>query len=181
MILLRELFNIEYPVEKIEDRGNRPIYRFYTPGGDEYQIGLVRTVSNHIDVRHDDMRGKYKRIELQSNTSIVSLEFWKKKINTLYPSQSRTLDVLGIEHNDYYHGIFSTVINVARREIKDKEVLEFSGEEKSRRKLYDRLVKRLKRDNDIIFANESYSGKSYHLIPKNLIISVHDIPNPYID
>lgn len=166
MILLKELFDTTLPVTKIESRyPNDTRYTFKTPGGDEYFIVYSRDKEYLIYLfNKDSTPGK---IKLHGEPTVVDLEF-HKMVCSKYGGNEKVASCK-IERSEYYHEIFSTVINTTKMEVKDNEILEFSAEEPSRRKLYDRFMKRLKRPMDEMVIIEKNWVHKYYLIPKDLI------------
>ena len=165
--IVTELFEKGYTYK---DTGNDNHYNFETPDGDKYVVELYRD-----SVRERSMYERVLKVEMgiSRDARVVEVVF-SKKVKRKWDNDSGggnayDWDTVEIDRTgNKFYGVLSTVINIIRNEIRDNEIIVFSAREASRKRLYDRMVSRLKRVNDIVKIEEGIMDKHYYLIPKSL-------------
>jgi hypothetical protein len=159
-ILLRELFNTVYPWTR-SDYADGRLYRFTTINGDHYEVDFENRIMNDFLGDMDKEEEEDLRIEagIDPEDPVVEVAFGKL-------SSIRGLRNYKIVSSEDYIGVFSTVLDIMRKEIRPTQAIMFSAKEPSRIKLYDRMVKKFKRPRDIGYKFGDSYNVFYILIPK---------------
>lgn len=170
MILLKEilgeLFKKGY---EYNDTGNDS-YNFETPDGDRYVVEFFKD-----SVRERSMYERVLKVEMgiSGDAAVVEVIF-SKKVKRKWDNDSGggnayDWDTVEIDRTgNKFYGVLSTVINIISNEVRNNEIIVFSAREASRKRLYDRMVSRLKRVNDIVKTEQGIMDKHYYLIPRSL-------------
>lgn len=155
---LMEIFNTVYPYVKGKQYiPSREMYSFSVPNGDEYTV-IIDTNNLYINDYKFLYNQWYVGIDIK-NTKVKDIMFGKKA------GYYFDFHILGDKEN--VGGIFGTVLDIIRKNVGGDDIITFSAEEESRRKLYDRMAEKFKGvNNGDVVTKDGDGAKYYYIVPK---------------
>jgi hypothetical protein len=153
-----EIFNTIYPyVRNKQHIPSREMYSFSVPNGDEYTV-IIDTNSLYMTDYKFLYNQWYVGIDIRT-VEVKDIMFGKKSGHYF------DFHILGDKEN--VGGIFGTVLDIIRKNVNSDDIITFSAEEESRKKLYDRMAEKFKSvNNGDVVTRDGDGAKYYFIVPK---------------
>lgn len=169
-ILLTELFNTVYPYKLSQTLSDwRRVFTFNTESGILYSVtfdkGDFKDSEMATETSKEFIYQLSKDYNIEDDSILIWVSFFKHigkndwdKTHHISPTEGAVK-------------IFSTVIDICKKELgNSNHLISFSAKEPSRVKLYDALVRKLKRPGDTVREFVEKDGYKYYLlIPKSYV------------